>query len=458
MGKAKTVEIKITDIKFPNIGIGRTQGGSVAVKNALPGQRLLVRAGRSGRRMKGRVLEVLERADYEIKPPCDAFGICGGCAFLSLPYAKELKIKADMVRELLAAFVPDGAWGAPVPAPAELYYRNKMEFSFGDDGCEDGELTLGMRRRGSYYEAVNADDCLICHADFGAIVAFTREYFRARGHKFYHRRNMTGSLRHLVVRRGFFTGEILVNLVTAPIPENGDYDYADYADHLAALPLNGKIVSVLHTQNSSPADVVLPEQVNLLYGRDYIYDELLGLRFKISPFSFFQTNSAAAELLYGAVREFAGDVAGKTVFDLYCGCGTIAQVMSVGAANVIGIELVEEAVIAANENAAANGLNNCRFICGDVRHTVRDLSVKPDLIILDPPREGIHPKALVDIIGFDAPRMIYISCKASSFAKDLEVLTAAGYNVEQVRLHDLFPKTANVEVVALLVKDGMGNE
>jgi len=441
----KSFEVLISDIIFPNIGIGMAGDVRIAVKNALPGQLLRISAKRRGKRAKGRVLEIIKPADYEIQPDCDVFGICGGCAFLNLGYAKELEIKAGMVRRLLAGLVPDDAWLPAIAAPADTRYRNKMEFSFGDDGAPGGELRLGMRRRGSFYEVCNGDDCLLCHADFGQIVAHTRRYFANAGLAFHHRNKQTGVLRHLVVRRTHFTGEILVNLVTTP-----GGDYTDYAHSLTTLDgLAGQIAGIIHTQNDSIADVVLPQNTKLLFGRDYILENLLDLQFKISPFSFFQTNSAGAEILYETVRDFAGDISGQTIYDLYCGCGTIAQIMAKNAKNVIGIELIGEAVQAARENALANNLTNCQFIEGDVRRAITDLP-PPDMLILDPPREGIHPKALAHIASFAAPRIIYISCKATSLATDLAILKEANYTIKKIRLHDLFPKTANVEVVVLL--------
>ena len=214
------------------------------------------------------------------------------------------------------------------------------------------------------------------------------------------------------------------------------------------------LAGILHITNDSLADVVQGDRTEILYGRDYIYEELLGLRFKISTFSFFQTNTYSAEVLYETAREYVGELDDKEklLYDLYSGTGTIAQLMAAAADRVIGVEIVEEAVEAARENAALNGLQNCRFIAGDVLKVLDELTEKPDIIILDPPRDGIHPKALPKIIGYGVEKIVYISCKPTSLARDLEVFLEGGYHVERAVAVDQFPWTANVETVCLLSK------
>lgn len=211
---------------------------------------------------------------------------------------------------------------------------------------------------------------------------------------------------------------------------------------------------ILHTKNDSVADTIKNEGTDILFGQDFFYEELLGLKFKITPFSFFQTNSLGAEVLYQTAREFIGDAlddeANQTVFDLYSGTGTIAQILSPVAKKVIGVEIVEEAVVAARENAVLNGLTNCEFIAGDVLKVIDTIGEKPDYIVLDPPRDGIHPKALEKIIRYNVPQMVYISCKPTSLARDLEVLQARGYQVKKVQCVDMFPATGNIETVCLL--------
>ena len=341
------------------------------------------------------------------------------------------------------------SWEGIVPAPSETGYRNKCEFSFGDEE-KDGDLALGMRKRMSYYEVVTLKDCNIVDADYLRIIEGTLQFFQERKVPFYHKARHDGSLRHLVVRKGAATGEILINLVTSSeVP----FSVEEFKDMLLGLELDGSVCGILHSVNDGLADVVKSDEMRLLYGRDFFMEKLFDLEFKVSVYSFFQTNSAGAEKLYSIVKEFAGDVADKTVFDLYCGTGTIGQIMAeAGSKKVIGIELIEEAVVAANENAKRNHLENCTFLAGDVLKMVDELKERPDLIIVDPPRDGIHPKAIGKIIAFGAPEIVYVSCKPTSLARDLEIFQQEGYQVERVELMDMFPRTVHVETIVLLSK------
>ncbi|MBR6399991.1 MAG: 23S rRNA (uracil(1939)-C(5))-methyltransferase RlmD [Firmicutes bacterium] len=442
-------EIEIYDIEFPNKGIGTWEGSKVTIKNTLPGQTVLTDVKRKRRQLEGRLRGIIKKADYEIEPACPRFGLCGGCTYQNISYEKQLEIKQKTVKDLLDNAELTGFEFLPVkPSPVTEGYRNKMEFSFGDNG-EAGELNLGMRKRESYYEVADASCCRITHSDVCKIQAATLDFFKHTGETFFHRTKHTGTLRHLLVRRGFFTGEIIAALVTT---SGLEADIRPWKDKLLSLELDGKIVGISHIINDSVADVVRADNSELLYGSEQFTDRLLGLEFKISTFSFFQTNSAGAEVLYSTVREFAGAEKCSTIFDLYCGTGTITQLLSPQADTVYGIEIVEEAVAAAKENAALNGITNCRFIAGDVLNMVDDLPKDPDLIILDPPREGINPKAILKIIGFNAKKLVYVSCKASSLAKDLTVFEENGYRIEKVQCVDMFPGTYHIETVVLLQK------
>lgn len=258
-----------------------------------------------------------------------------------------------------------------------------------------------------------------------------------------------GYLRHLLLRRGDTTGEILVNLVTTTQEE---HDLAPLVEKLLALPVEGKIVGILHILNDSLSDVVQSDETKILYGQDYFYEKIMGLEFKITPFSFFQPNSRGAEVLYSTVREYIGDIHDMTVYDLFSGTGTIAQVLAPVAKQVIGVEIIEEAVEAAKENAERNGLHNCRFIAGDVFKVLDEIEEKPDVIVLDPPRDGIHPKALPKILDYGVENIVYISCKATSLARDLEMIQARGYRVVKCTAVDQFCQTVHVETIVLLQK------
>ena len=306
-----------------------------------------------------------------------------------------------------------------------------------------------MHKRGGFYDIVRVSECRIVHEDYGRILDATVEYMASRNIPYYHRMRHEGYLRHLLIRRAAYTEEIMVALVTTT---QLDIDMTEYRDMLLGLALEGKIVGILHTYNDSLAAVVKSDRTEVLYGRDYITEKLLGMEFKISEFSFFQTNTKSAEVLYSIARDYIGDLGGsdKVVYDLYSGTGTIAQMMAPVSGRVIGVEIVEEAVEAAKENAKLNGLDNCEFIAGDVLEVLDNIEQKPDFIILDPPRDGVHPKALRKIIDYGVDRMIYISCKVTSLARDLEMLQYSGYRVEKAVAIDQFPTSSHVETVVLL--------
>lgn len=361
---------------------------------------------------------------------------------------KEAQIKAMMDEAVDGAYI----WEGVKESPVKEAYRNKMEFSFGDE-YKDGPLALGMHKRGSFHDIVNVSDCRIVDEDYRRILACTLEYAKSTGLPYYHRMRHTGFFRHLLVRKAVKTGEILIDIVTTTEYDFvADFDGQKWADSLLGLGLDGRIAGILHTKNDSVADVVKDEGTDILYGQDYFYEELLGLKFKITPFSFFQTNSLGAEVLYETAREYIGETKDKVIFDLYSGTGTIAQILAPVAKKVVGVEIVEEAVEAARENAKLNGLSNCTFWAGDVLKVIDELGEVPDLIMLDPPRDGVHPKALEKITNFGVEKMVYIACKPTSLARDLEMLQGRGYQVERIACIDLFPGTYHVETVCLLSK------
>lgn len=452
MKKKDEIILEIADVNFPNKAYGYYEGEKVIVKNAVPGQKVQAQVFKKrGSGVEARLQEVIERSPMERETGmCSHYALCGGCTYQTMRHEEELRLKERQVKRLLEnAGICVQSWEGIVPAPSETGYRNKCEFSFGDEE-KDGDLALGMRKRMSYYEVVTLKDCNIVDADYLRIIEGTLQFFQERKVPFYHKARHDGSLRHLVVRKGAATGEILINLVTSSeVP----FSVEEFKDMLLGLELDGSVCGILHSVNDGLADVVKSDEMRLLYGRDFFMEKLFDLEFKVSVYSFFQTNSAGAEKLYSIVKEFAGDVADKTVFDLYCGTGTIGQIMAeAGSKKVIGIELIEEAVVAANENAKRNHLENCTFLAGDVLKMVDELKERPDLIIVDPPRDGIHPKAIGKIIAFGAPEIVYVSCKPTSLARDLEIFQQEGYQVERVKLMDMFPRTVHVETVCLLSK------
>lgn len=469
MKKGQIIEGMVECVEFPNKGIVRTEdGGRVIVKNAVPGQKVSASINKVRRgKCEGRLLEVLERsAKEQPEAACIHAGECGGCTYQTLPYEEQLAMKASQVKKLIDdVIVPENTdyeFLGIKASPRQQEYRNKMEFSFGD-AYKGGPLALGMHKRGSFYDIVDVPECRIVDDDFHTVLTVTLDYFKERNLPYYHKLRHTGYLRHLLVRKAVKTGEILVDLVTTTqIAEGGEEALlAGWKDVLCAAAYQGTLTGVLHTRNDSVADTVTNEGTDVLFGQDHFYEELLGLRFQITPFSFFQTNSLGAEVLYETAREFIGDALssgtdadvaehGKVVFDLYSGTGTIAQMLAPVAKKVIGVEIIPEAVEAAKENARLNSLTNCEFIAGDVLKVIDEIEEKPDYIVLDPPRDGIHPKALEKIIRYGVPQMVYISCKPTSLARDLEVLQASGYEVKKVCCVDMFPATVHVETVILL--------
>ncbi len=452
MKKGQIYEGVVESVEFPNKAkvFLPEEDRYVVVKNTVRGQkvRFQVNKIRKGK-AEGRLLEVVEKSASEITSVCPHFGQCGGCTYQNLPYEEQIQMKEEQIHAMMDEAVNgEYVWEGVKESPVRYEYRNKMEFSFGDE-FKDGPLALGMHKRGSFHDIVNVPECQIVDSDYRKILTCTLEWAAGTGLTHYHKMRHEGYFRHLLVRKAVKTGEILIDLVTST---QADADLASWKDSLLALDLDGKIAGILHTKNDSLADVVKDEGTEVLCGQSYFYEELLGLKFKITPFSFFQTNSLGAEVLYEIARDYMGSTKDKVVFDLYSGTGTIAQILAPVAKKVVGVEIIEEAVEAAKENAKLNGLDNCTFWAGDVLKVIDELGEVPDLIMLDPPRDGVHPKALEKIISFGVDTMVYIACKPTSLARDLEMLQGRGYKVERIACVDLFPHTYHVETVCLLSK------
>lgn len=479
MKKGQICEGVIERMDFPNKGIMYIDGVPVIVKNALPGQRIscLLAKKRSGH-FEGRLLAVLdegEQAYYD--ESCQGGGICGGCLYCNRRYEDTLQIKEAQLRKLLdgACLGVSGSenyvFEGVIASPVTRGYRNKMEFSFGDS-YKDGPLALGLHKRSSMYDIVNTGDCRLASEEMNRIRTATLTFFAERRVPYYHKVSHTGYLRHLLLRQSARSREILAALVTTSQTDELKQPeaelLAEYRDMLCSLlpETAARITGIVHIVNNQVADAVIADELHVLYGRAYINEELLGLQFKITPFSFFQTNSLGAEVLYEKVRSYINEeepavernaaAYGRRhglVFDLYSGTGTIAQIIAPAANQVIGVEIVEEAVEAARENAARNGLTErCAFIAGDVLKVLDTIAERPDTIILDPPRDGVHPRALPKILSYGVERIVYISCKATSLVRDLETIHAYGYRVVRACGVDMFPWTGGIETVCLLSK------
>ncbi|MFA9397546.1 MAG: 23S rRNA (uracil(1939)-C(5))-methyltransferase RlmD [Clostridiaceae bacterium] len=448
MKKNKEIELNIEKTEFPGFGVGYYEGKKVKIKGSVKGEKVIAKITKArGKRIEAAIVEILEPSPLRKDPICPHYGVCGGCSNQVVPYDIELEYKKEQVLDLFEK--GDIEYNLPIEiekSPEENEYRNKMEYSFGDF-VKDGDLTIGMHAKGSSFSVITTDQCKIVDEDFRKILRLTLDYFIDKEVKPYKVLSQVGYLRNLVVRKAKNTGEILINLVTT---SQVDFNLDELLDLYKNQEYLGKLTGVLHTFNDSLSDAVYADSIDVLYGRDYIYEELLGLKFKISPLSFFQTNSKGAEKLYSIVRDFIGESKDKTIFDLYCGTGTIGQIVAKDAKKVIGIELIEEAVVKANENAKLNGLSNCNFIAGDVGKIVSDIKENPDVIILDPPRPGVSKEALAKVIEFNPKEIIYVSCNPKSLVENLAVLTEAGYEIKDVKLMDMFPHTPHVETVVLL--------
>ncbi|MDD2494578.1 MAG: 23S rRNA (uracil(1939)-C(5))-methyltransferase RlmD [Tissierellia bacterium] len=448
MKKGDIIEVNINSIEFPNKGRATYEGTDIIIKGALPGQKVQARISKKRNDViEAKVLEVLEKAKFEVEPDCKHFPDCGGCSYQNVPYEKQLEIKSSQVKSILDNVLTESYEFLPiVESPKRFEYRNKMEFSFGDE-VKDGPLSLGMHKRNSFMSIINTDNCKIVDEDFRKVLCRILAYFQGNSQTYYHKNSKTGFLRYLLVRKTVKTEEILINLITTSQENLNDKEFVDL---ILNLDLNGTVKCIAHSIYDGVADVARADEMEILYGEDKIVEELLCLKFNISSFSFFQTNSLGAEKLYSIVRDFIGGTKDKVLFDLYSGTGTIGQILAPTAKKVIGIEIVEEAVEKANENAKLNNLNNCTFIAGDVLEKIDELSDKPDIIVLDPPREGIHPKAIQKIINYKPETFIYISCKPTSLEKDLPVFLDNGYKVTKVQCVDMFPQTPHVETVVLM--------
>jgi len=389
---------------------------------------------------------------------CRHAELCGGCQYSGMDYEKVLSLKEAEVRgymkEHLAQgdFVFDGIEGCP--EGARFRYRNKMEYTFGDL-TKGGELQLGMHKKGNYMSVVTVDSCLLVPEDFNRILRYTLDFAVSRGIPHYNKKSHRGVLRNLIVRRGVRTRELLIDIVTSS-EADGLFDAEAWSDGLFRLGLDDEIAGVMHTVNDGLADAVNCDEQRIIFGRDFYYEEICGLRFRVGIFSFFQTNVEAVERLYTKAVGLLEDLDGKVVYDLFCGTGTISQIAAKRAREVIGVEIVEDSVDAARVNTKLNGIDNCRFICGDVFKVLSAASdgegdiPGPDVIIVDPPRMGLRTAAANKIASYGVPEILYISCNPKTMAQDLSDLRQQGYKPVYMKAFDNFCWTKHVETVCCL--------
>jgi 23S rRNA (uracil1939-C5)-methyltransferase len=441
------LELEIESLAYGGNGVARLNGFVVFVRRGLPGDRVRARVTKVKRGFaEATATEVLAPGPQRVEAPCRHYPACGGCRFQDLAYEAQVAAKEQQVREALRRI--GGELEPPlepiVPADEIFHYRNKMEYSF--TSTEAGPAA-GFHKAGRWDEVLEIEQCWLTTDLGNEIRNAVRDWAREEGLPAYDQAEKTGYLRHLVVREGRNTGQALVQLVTA---EGRKFDQDYFVEVLRRFP---EVRSIHWAVNDQPSEVTnLPTE--LLWGEDAIEEELLGLRFRVRPNSFLQTNSRMAEQLYELAREYAGLTGSETVWDLYCGIGTLGLALAPQALTVWGVEIVEEAVACAIENAELNNVTNAAFFAGNVGESVEELQERggaPDVVVVDPPRAGLAGKALRRLGRIEAPRIVYVSCNPTTLASDLKYLRAEhGYELKRARPVDMFPHTPHIETVALL--------
>ena len=441
------LELSVESLAFGGNGVARLNGFVVFVRRGLPGDRVRARITKVQRRhAEALAVEVLDPSPLRVVAPCKHYPACGGCRFQDLAYEAQLEAKADQVRD---ALVRIGGLAEPplepiVPAEQIFHYRNKLEYSFTE--TPDGP-SLGFHRAGRWDEVLDIEQCWLT-TDLGNEVRHAvRDWAREAGLAAYDQAEGKGYLRHLVYREGRNTGQVLVQLVTGP----GELHDADGL--VAALRRIPQVRSIHHAVNETPAEITnLP--TTLLWGEEAIEEAIGGLRFRIRPTAFLQTNTAMAERLYEFAVDYAALTGDETVWDLYCGIGTIGLTMARNALTVWGIDISEESVACALENADLNGIANAAYYAGDVGQAIEELkdrSGTPDVVVVDPPRAGLSNKAVRRLGRIGAPRIVYVSCNPTTLAGNVKQLGADwGYELRRARPVDMFPHTPHVETVSLL--------
>ena len=448
MKRGDRIEVEIAALTTRGDGLAYVGQRAVVVRQSVPGDRV---AARIVKKRKGQfeadVEEFLTEGYKRQEPRCAHFGHCGGCRWQELPYAAQLAVKEQMIAAALATSglaLPPAA--AILPSPTPFFYRNKMEFSFGTD--RTGSLQLGLHIRGRFNWIFDVEECHLQSRTSNRIVRAARRISQALGLSAYDLRRHQGLLRFLVVREGKQSGEVMVNLVVSAYPDLGVQQLAEQL--LDAVPEIAVLLVTLHT---GKAQVAAGEREFVLKGSGRITEVCAGLEFDISPQSFFQTNSLQAERLYEVIARVAGPQ--EAVLDLYCGTGSISLLLARQSQFVLGVEVVAEAVADARRNAARNRIEHCEFLVGAAEDTLGELAAQGrhfGLAVVDPPRPGIHKKALAGLCALGPPRILYVSCNVHSLAGDLCALSEAGYGVRSVQPVDMFPQTPHCEVVVELYK------
>jgi 23S rRNA (uracil1939-C5)-methyltransferase len=443
------LELHVDSLAYGGNGVARLNGFVVFVRRGLPGDTVRARVTKVKRNhAEALTVEVLRPGEARVDAPCAHYPACGGCRFQDLAYEAQVEAKQAQVADSLRRLggLADPPLEPIVPAESVFHYRNKLEYSF---TATPSGATLGFHKAGRWDEVLEVERCWLTTDLGNAIRNAVRDWAREEGLPAYDQAEQTGYLRHLVVREGRNTGQALVLLVTAP---GERFERGYLVEVLRRFP---EVRSIHWAVNDGPAEVTnLPS--TLLWGDDAIEEKLGGLRFRVRPNAFLQTNTAMAERLYALAADFAGLTGRETVYDLYCGIGTIGLSLAERALTVWGVEISEESVACALENADLNGITNAAFFAGNVGQSIEELHERagaPDVVVVDPPRAGLAGKALRRVGRLAAPRLVYVSCNPTTLASDVKTLTGDwGYRLERAVPVDLFPHTPHVETVSLLVR------
>ncbi len=466
--KGQDVEVDITALAYGGQGVARIDDFVVFVNGAIPGQRVNVRIIKKKKSYaEARVLQLVHESPLATKPRCRHFGSCGGCRLQNLVYEEQIREKGEQVKDLLVRIggLSDFEFFPTMPSSDIFYYRNKMEFSFSrnrwltPDEIASGEAIarqthyLGFHAKGFYDKIIDLEECHLVDPTAVDILKTVREIARQSGLPVYSTADHSGFWRFLIVRPSAATSDLMVNVVTSRFDEKVAAWLKD--ELMRRFP---HISSLINGVTRSKASVAFSEEEHLLAGKPTITDKLGPYTFKISPNSFFQTNTRQAGRLYDIVAEYAELQCDDLVYDLYCGAGTISIYLSARVRRVVGFESVQSAILDARENCAINGVENCEFVLGDLKDELNDAREikskygQPDVLILDPPRGGMHPKTIKAVLALRPQRIVHVSCNPTTLARELAVLCESDYRLIKVQPVDMFPHTAHIEAVAQLLR------
>jgi len=468
--KGSELELEIETLAFGAKGLARLNGYVIFVEQSLPGQRLRVQIiKKKAGYAEARPLEILRQSQDYVAPPCHHFSDCGGCLVQNLRYEMQLAEKQRQVVEILqhVGGVTEPEVLPIIDSPEQFFYRNKMEFSFARQrwltraeiasgaAAANREFSLGLHARNCYDKTLTIENCWLLSERSNEVLAFVRDATKAHSLLPYTTRDHTGFWRFFVMREGKRTGDFMANFVTTEAAGGRQAVETLSRDLTQRFPF---ITTIVHNLNRSKAQVAIGEEEIVLHGPGYLSDRIGEFDFRISANSFFQTNTPGAEKLYGLARDFAGLTGRETVYDLYSGAGTISIFISKHAKQVLGFEIVPEAIRDAGVNCRLNGVNNCYFIAGDLKDELAHVPIlksrwgQPEVVIADPPRAGMHPRVIQKVLELAPPRLVYVSCNPGTFARDVKEICSHDYTLQKVQPVDMFPHTAHCEVVGLLVR------